>query len=283
MPMRSRFLNWFAIVLILGIGMLHILTAQREYDEVAYMGYLFAANFFGTLVAAFAIYHKWVGGWVLGLLIAIGSIVGYAWSRTFGMPGMNVEEWFTPFGIVSMTLEGLFILITLTRPWSIQTDELPSGVDSKFRYILPVVSLVIVAALSGFTYRWDYVVVQKYGHHIGSLGQVCNTPVTTITQLEEQYGVKISLVANSMMGSIVDVRLTIIDPDKAHTLLENQAALLLNQDALIVAPHMHSHGGNRLRAGKQFVIFFPAQQIIHQGSSVSLVFGAVRVEPVIVR
>jgi hypothetical protein len=86
-----------------------------------------------------------------------------------------------------------------------------------------------------------------------------------------------------MMGSIVDVRMKIMDPNKAHALLQNQAALLVDQQALILAPHMHSHGGTRLKAGKVFVVFFPTQQIIQPGSDVSLVFGNLRVEPVRVK
>jgi len=281
--MKPRFIQWFAIVLILGIGMLHILNAQEKYDETAYLGYLFAANFFGALIAAFAIYHKWIWGWLLGLVIAVGSIAGYVWSCTFGLPGLNVEEWWLPYGIVSVSLEGLFILLTLLRPWRSQSVESLTTVNSRLRFVWPAVSILMVATLSASTYYWNLSVIDHYGHHVGSLGQVCNTPFTTLTELEQQYGVKISLVANTMMGSVVDVRLTVIDPDKAHTLLENQAALLKGLDTLILAPHMHSHGGNRLRAGKQFVIFFPSNQVIVPGSSVSLVFGPVRVEPVTVR
>ncbi len=108
-------------------------------------------------------------------------------------------------------------------------------------------------------------------------------PVTSLSELQEQYGVQVSLVAISMMNSIVDVRLTIIDPEKAQSLLKNQAALLVNDQALILAPHMHSHTGSRLKTGKVFMIFFPTQQIVHTGSEVSLVFGNERVELVAVR
>jgi len=282
--MKSKFLNWFAITLILGFGMLHILNAQAKYDEIAYMGYLFAANFFGSLIAAFGIYHKQTWGWMLGLLIAIGSIAGYIWSCTFGFPGMNIEEWWwSPYGTVSVTLEGLFILLALLRPWRTQSSEPLAIANPRFRIAWSVLSLLIVAALSASTYRWNLTVIDHYGHHVGSLGQVCNTPVTSFDELENLYGVRIALVANSMMGSIVDVRLQVTDPEKARALLDNQAALLLGQESLILAPHMHSHGGNRIKLGKVFTIFFPARQIIHPGSSVSLVFGAIRVEPVTVQ
>jgi hypothetical protein len=281
--MKSKLLQWLAILLIVQIGLLHIFTAQKEYDEAAYMGYLFAANFFGALVAAFGIYHKQLWGWILGFVISLGSIAGYIWSRTLGMPSMNVEEWFSPYGIVSMSLEGAFILLVLFRSWKTPADEHSFSFNSRLRYILPVVGLFWVVAINGLTYRWDYQVTQAFGHHVGSLAQVCTTPITSLAELEAKYGVQVSLVANSMMGSIVDVRLKIVDPEKAHALLQNQAALLLNQEALILAPHMHSHGSSRLKAGKEFIIFFPAREIIHPGSNVSLVFGPVRVESVVVR
>ena len=105
---KTKLLHWFAIVLILETGLLHLVTAQGEYEEAAYMGYLFAANFFGSLIASFGIYHRQRWGWLLGLVIAAGSIAGYVWSRTFGMPGMNVEEWFVPYGVVSLSVEVCF-------------------------------------------------------------------------------------------------------------------------------------------------------------------------------
>jgi hypothetical protein len=86
-----------------------------------------------------------------------------------------------------------------------------------------------------------------------------------------------------MMGGIIDVRLRIIDPDKAHAFLQNQAAVLAGDKALILAPHMHSHVGARLKTGKIYVVFFPTDQIIQPGSQVSLVFGKVRTEAVVVK
>jgi hypothetical protein len=281
--MKSTTLRWFAIALILEIGLLHIVNAQGEYEEAAYMGYLFAANCSGALPAAFGIYHKQFWGWALGLLIAAGSIAGYAWSRTLGMPGMGVEEWFSPYGIVSLSAEGLFLLLALARPWKNPADESGHAAPSRLRFALPVASLIVVVAISGFTYEWDAAVVEDFGSHVSTLDQIRNRPALSSGQLVEQYGLQVSLVANSMMGSIVDVRLRILDPDKAHLLLHNQAALLVDQRDLIVAPHMHSHASSRLKAGTQFIIFFPAGQTVRPGSSVSLVFGPVSVEPVVVQ
>jgi len=282
--MKSKIINWLGIVLILEIGLLHLMTAQSEYEEAAYMGYLFVGNFCAALLAAYGIYRRQLWGWLLGLFIAIGSIAGYVWSRTRGMPGMEMEEWLSPYGIVAMTVEGLIILLFILRPWKIPVDKLlPSTAQRPLRYIQPVAGLFILVLITAFTSRWDATVTQAFGYHVVSLDQVLNTHVTSFSELEEQYGVRVSLVATSMMNSIVDVRLKIIDPDKAQTLLRNQAALLVNQQSLVLAPHMHAHTGNRLKAGKVFIIFFPTQQEIHTGTEVSLVFGLERVEPVIVR
>jgi hypothetical protein len=280
---KSKFLNWCGIVLILEIGVLHIITAQGEYEEAAYMGYLFAANFFGSLIAAFGIYHRQFWGWMLGLVIAVGSIAGYAWSRTFGMPQMNVEEWFSPYGMVSISVECIFILLMLLRPWKIQANDSVSIANPRLRYASAFVGLLMVVLISVLTYRWDVAATLALGHHVGTLDQVCSTPAITSAELEEKYGIQVSLVAISMLDSIVDVRVKIVDPDKAHFLLQNQAALLVNQEALILAPHMHSHNSTRLKAGKIFGMFFPTQEKIHVGSEVSLVFGPVRIEPVAVR
>jgi hypothetical protein len=281
--MKSNVLRWLAISLILEIGLLHIANAQGEYEAAAYMGYLFAANFFGALLAAFGIYYRQFWGWALGWIIAAGSIAGYAWSRTRGWPGMNVEEWFSPYGIVSLSVEGLFLLLALARPWKTTADAPTRAMHPMLRAALPVLSLLVVAAISGFTYQWNAAVIDEFGNHVGTLAQLRNTPALTAGQLVDQYGVQVSLVANSMMGSIVDVRLRIIDPDKAHLLLQNQAALLVNREELIIAPHMHSHAGARMRAGTQYIVFFPAGQAVHPGSSVSLVFGSVSVEPMVVQ
>jgi hypothetical protein len=282
--MKTKFVFWLAIVLILQIGLIHLMTAQGEYEEAPYLGYLFAANFFAALFAAYGIYRRQRWGWLLGLLIVVGSLAGYIWSRTLGMPGMHVEEWFNPYGIVALSLEGIFVLLFLLRPWKIPAADAPTSRGNNFlRYLLPITGVSTLVLISAFTYRWDVNVTQAFGQHIGSLDQVRELPVTPIAELEQQNGVQVALVANSMMDSIVDVRLRIVDPQKAHALLQNQAALLVDGQSLVLAPHMHSHVGSRLKVGKMFIIFFPTQQEIHRGSEVSLVFGSERVEPFVVR
>jgi len=118
--MNKKLLHWLAILLILATGILHYITAAKEYSEARYMGVLFIANFIGSLIAAVGIARRKPGwGWSLGGVIAAGSILGYIQSRTVGMPGMQVETWYDPIGIPALIVETLFLLtLVLARPWS---------------------------------------------------------------------------------------------------------------------------------------------------------------------
>jgi hypothetical protein len=118
--MKNKLLHWSAILLILATGLLHYITAAEEYSQARYMGVLFLANFLGSLVAAFGIARGKLGwGWILGGVIATGSILGYIQSRTVGMPGMEVEAWYDPIGIPALIIETLFLtVLVLARPWS---------------------------------------------------------------------------------------------------------------------------------------------------------------------
>lgn len=123
--MKNKFLHWSAILLILATGFLHSITAAEEYSQARYLGVLFLANFLGSLAAAFGIARRKLGwGWLLGVIIAAGSILGYIQSRTLGMPGMEVEAWYDPIGIPALIVEALFLAaFALARPWASLSDH----------------------------------------------------------------------------------------------------------------------------------------------------------------
>lgn len=279
--MKSRILQWLGITLILETGLIHYFTAQSQYDKYGYMGYVYVVYFLITLISAFGIYHRQVWGWGIGLFLSVNSIIVFLWSRTMGLPGAPLGDWLAPFDIVAASVEALFILLYVIRPWTIQSGSLPPT-NLRLRYFLPVASILLLASLGLLAYRWDAVVTREYGHHVASLEDVCSTPLTSFSELESRYGVQVSLIASSMVDTVIDVRLKVIDPEKAAVLLKNQAALLVGQEALILAPHQHHHGS--IQRDKIHFMFFPTQNnTVHTGSVVSLVFGAVRVEPVTVR
>jgi uncharacterized membrane protein YczE len=46
-------------------------------------------------------------------MLAGGSFVGYVISCTVGLPGLDVEEWLQPSGVLAMLVEGLFVGVWL--------------------------------------------------------------------------------------------------------------------------------------------------------------------------
>lgn len=278
--MKYRIFKWFGLVLILEAGLLHYVASQAAYIKAPYLGYLLVANTFAALVAAVGIYHKRSWGWILGAVLSVGSLIGYVWNSTLGLPQMAPGSWLYPYSIVASVSEVLFLLLVSIRPWKIV--EVSHVASSRFSFYLP--SLLVIIGLIAFpTYKWDlYANEVGYHKHVGSVQAVCSTPITSEAELEQRYGIKLSLVAMSMMNGVVDVRLKILDPEKASQLMRDQAALLVDQQFLVLAPHMHRHA--MLKQNKIHTMFFPtANQKIHAGSQVSLVFGSVRIEAITVK
>ena len=282
--MKSRTLQWIGMLLISQVGVLHFLTAQTDYLKIPYRGYLDMLVVLGALIAVFGIYHRQGWGWKTGFLVAVSSIIVFLWSRTLGLPGQAVEPWLYPYGVVESTAGGLFLVLAPFQPWKrFVSSGVQPGLPVWFRYLLPTLASLVVILVSFWTYQWDvFARVIGYHQHVGSLQAVCRTPVTSFDELEKRYGLKLSLVSISMMDSVVDVRLMVVDPDKAKALLQNQGALLVDQKVLVLAPHQHAHW--KLKKNLPHIMFFPTQNnTVHAGSEVSLVFGRVRVEPVIVK
>lgn len=113
MNMVPKMLVWCGIILILITGIIHVIDAKDAMEEAAYKGWLFYANGLGALISAIGILCGKRQGWTLGTLIAVISIVGYVLSRTVGLPHIPAEpdEWLEPLGVVSLVVEGLFVLL----------------------------------------------------------------------------------------------------------------------------------------------------------------------------
>ena len=126
MTTPSPAVRWLAIVAILGTGVIHFADAQDALGEATYKGLLFVANGVGALVAAVGLYRNQRQlGWLLGLVIAIGSILAYVASRTIGLPGLPAEPdaWFEPLGVASLVCEvGFVLLFAMARNTSPDTQ-----------------------------------------------------------------------------------------------------------------------------------------------------------------
>lgn len=103
-----------AIGLIVATGLIHFIEAPDAFREMPYKGVLFVANGVGALFSALGIYRgarNW--GWLLGLIVAGGALLGYIASRTVGMPGLPAEPdaWLEPIGVASVIVEALFVIL----------------------------------------------------------------------------------------------------------------------------------------------------------------------------
>ncbi len=108
--------KWNGIVLIFATGLIHLVRVPHHFEIAPYLGWLFIANFLGSLVAAVGIYRSAQWGWLLGVLIAGASFVAFLVSRTVGLPATHHElvgHWST-LGIISLIVEGLFVALYLS-------------------------------------------------------------------------------------------------------------------------------------------------------------------------
>jgi len=261
------------------------MDAQAEYLKMRYMGYMTMIFVFGALAAALSIYRGFRVGWVIGLINAVASITLFVLTRMIALPGMTIEQWLYPFWLIASVVEGLYLLLFLAASlWESfgSVDGNPAS-SHRLSLFIPIVGLILISVVTYYTNSWDsYAFLLGYHHHVGSYSAVCDTPPISLEDLEQKYGVRISRIAISMLDSAVDVRLEITDPEKAQKFLQNQSAILVDQQVLIVSPHVHQHF--HLHTNRVFVAFFSTQRgLVHPGSEVSLVYGAVRVEPVTVK
>jgi len=64
-------------------------------------------------------------GWFLALGVALGPLLGYAWSRRPGMPG-HVDDkgnWTETIGLLSLVVEGVLLLSALAAVLSAPRED----------------------------------------------------------------------------------------------------------------------------------------------------------------
>lgn len=276
--MKKTALQWFGMAAIIQIGLFRLYEAPRIFVVSHFIGVLFAAAFILALIAALRIYRGEAWGWTLGAVISVASLGGFVWSRVFGFMSLKPQNWLEPVGLVSAVVEigfiGLFILHAL-QP----STQAPTG--ARGGLLFSAAAVVLVAVISLATYQWDNLPAHsKFGRPTAYLSQ---------EDLANQYGVGISQIAVTAMDSIIDLRLRIFDIKKASNLIGNpdlQPYLLVGTQPEQVIPvaHLSEHHMHNIRQGSIFVFFFPnPRNSIKPGTPISLVFGNVRVESVVLK
>ncbi|MDZ4718389.1 MAG: hypothetical protein SH847_07930 [Roseiflexaceae bacterium] len=118
--------------------------------------------------------------------------------------------------------------------------------------------------------------------------QPTSLPQSTVTisqsVLEQKYGLRVSLVAITAVGGMVDLRLKIIDAEKAKLLLadaKNFPALFSkNGVTLNTDPDTKSQKIEFVSNSNLFIMFPNSGNAITQGSPVTVLFGDTALEPI---
>lgn len=107
--------------------------------------------------------------------------------------------------------------------------------------------------------------------------------VITAATLEARHGLRVTRVAVTGGGGLVDLRFTVLDPVKARPLLEgagHELRLVVEKDgALLTAPHHGAMRNVRLaRDAACFVLFPNVRGAVRPGTRVAVAFGEVRLQ-----
>ncbi|MEZ4621618.1 MAG: hypothetical protein R2867_39800 [Caldilineaceae bacterium] len=112
------------------------------------------------------------------------------------------------------------------------------------------------------------------------------TSIISAATLEERFGVRVTLIAVTAAGGIVDLRYRVLDKNKAEFLLgdpSNTPKLISDERGITLLPPGHAtKHGTRLENDTSYYTFYPnTQTAVEPGMPVSVVFGSVQLEPIV--
>ena len=106
-------------------------------------------------------------------------------------------------------------------------------------------------------------------------------------EFEEATGLRVTLIAVTAGGGMVDARIKVLDPEKASQLLanpKNRPILIAEDGKTELSPPSEMDFDVDLEAGKAyFTLYGNPNQVIKRGSFVTVVIGDYRLEPVLVQ
>jgi hypothetical protein len=105
-----------------------------------------------------------------------------------------------------------------------------------------------------------------------------------LSQLAEQYGIQITLIAVTAAGGLVDFRFKVLDPDKARKLVgepPTMPALVAPGSGLNLMPAHNMMQAIHLKKNAVSYALYPnVRGAVKPGTPVSVAFNQLRVEPV---
>jgi hypothetical protein len=120
----------------------------------------------------------------------------------------------------------------------------------------------------------------------GNTAIAAGRPVTAEV-LEKQYGAKIQMVGILAAGGLIELRLQVVDKDKAMALfgpVEKMPMLAVEGTSKVLeSAKGMKHHMTLLDGGSYFMFYANAANVVHEGSMVSMVINGVRLEHIVVQ
>jgi hypothetical protein len=108
-----------AAVGLVSIALVHLLDVPDKFDELPYVGVLFVGLIITSLLLAEGMIRTDdLRVWLVAGVVSAATILGYAISRTSGLPGDegdDIGNWTEPLGLASLLVEGIVVLLVLGR------------------------------------------------------------------------------------------------------------------------------------------------------------------------
>jgi hypothetical protein len=154
------------------------------------------------------------------------------------------------------------------------------------RKILTITLLLLApgAAFAAFARAAQEPVTPAPAEHMSMPDKAGATAPISQSVLAEKYGIQILRIAVTAGGGMVDLRIKVLDPEKARHVFKDphrMPTLAADDSGLTLNAPQHMVGNIRLQKDAAGFILYPnARSAVKAGTPVSVVFGDVKVEPV---
>jgi hypothetical protein len=145
------------------------------------------------------------------------------------------------------------------------------------KYLIPL-AILALAVLVGFL---------AYTTLNGSPAPAA-TATISLNALEEQYGLRVNLVGVTAAGGLVDVRMKVLNAEKARALLQERAQYpvlaVAGSRTLLTAPAETQEQGLKLEDNGILYFLFPnVGNAVKPGDRVNILFGEQRLESIVAK
>jgi len=102
-----------------GLALIHVLNLNATIHEVPYVGWMFIGLIISSLLIAEGLMRSDdVRLWLAAGGLAASVVIGYAISRTIGLPldgGSDKGNWLEPLGLATLVLSGIVVQLSVGR------------------------------------------------------------------------------------------------------------------------------------------------------------------------